>query len=106
MNIYDPIANALNLEPTITSEQLEKYAQESKSDWVKIEAWNKGKSMPEYQKKLISDSMTGRKRTIAEKKAISVGKLGKKRKPFSEEHKRKISETLKRKKIKPPVRNK
>jgi len=86
MNIYDPIANALNLPPfecDFTS--VEHYP------WKSAPAWNKGIPCSDEQKKLQSEKMKGRKRSEEARAAISRGKTGKKRKPFSEETKQKIA---------------
>jgi len=44
----------------------------------------------------ISKTMTGRTRSIEECEAISRGKTGRKRKPFTAEHRAKIGESIRR----------
>ena len=59
----------------------------------KLRAINTGKILSDETRKKMSLAQKGRKITWANK--ISEAKIGKKRKPFSEEHKRKIGEALK-----------
>jgi group I intron endonuclease len=55
-----------------------------------------GKSLSSETKKKIGDANRGKKRTEAQREAIRLSKLGKPRKPHSEESKKKISDTLKK----------
>jgi hypothetical protein len=124
MNIYDPIADALNLSPIEYRYPGNLIEGVDYFPWKHSPPPNKGKPMSEEQKQLISAAMIGRKKDyptwnkgipcseeqklIQSQKmkgrarspeacaAISKGKLGKKRKPFSEETKRKISEAAKK----------
>ena len=72
---------------------------------LKISKANKGKIISEEQRKKISESCKGRPSptkgmhwnlTEETKKKMSLAKKGKPHKPFSEEHKRKISEAAKK----------
>jgi hypothetical protein len=102
MSIYDPIAEALNLTPTHIDfndliEGVDYFP------WKQPSAWNKGIPCTKEQKLANSLKMKGRKRSISDCEAISRGKTGKKRKPFSEETKRKISEAAKRQWLENPI---
>ena len=94
MNIYDPIAIALNLPPIEFKFELVEGVDYF--PWKSTPPWNKGIPCSEEQKQIQSKKMKGRPRSDEARAAISRGKMGKKRKPFSEETKKKISEATKR----------
>ena len=56
---------------------------------------NKGRKLSDETKEKISNKMSGRKLSNETKKKMSIFRTGKKRKPLSEDHKRKISESMK-----------
>jgi hypothetical protein len=100
MNIYDPIAEALNLPPFECD-----YSSVEHYPWKCAPPWNKGIPCSEEQKLIQSQKMKGRARTPEARAAISRGKKGKKRKPFSEETKQKIAAAAKKQWAEnPPVR--
>ena len=97
MTIYDPIAEALNLIPIhIDFDDMIEGVDYIPWSRTQIPPWNKGIPCSDEHKRILSEKMKGRKRSKTACEAISRGKLGKKRKPFSEETKRKISEATKR----------
>jgi hypothetical protein len=94
MTIYDPIADALNLPPIQFDSNLVEGVDYF--PWKYTPPCNKGVPVSEEQKQRQSVKMKGRKRSAEACAAISRGKTDKKRKPFSEETKRKISEAAKK----------
>ena len=122
MNIYDPIAEALNLSPIefnydlvegvdyfpwkhsppsnkgkpMSEEQKQLISAAMIGRKMNYPVWNKGIPCSDEQKLLQSQKMKGRARSHETRAAISRGKTGKKRKPFSEDTKRKLSEAAKK----------
>lgn len=100
MNIYDPIADALNLPPFDCD-----FTSIQHTPWKSTPPWNKGIPCSEEQKLIQSQKMKGRARSPEARAAISKGKTGKKRKPFSEETKQKIAAAARKQWAEnPPVR--
>lgn len=57
--------------------------------------WNKGKKLTEEQKRKLSEAHKGKPKSEETRKNMSEARKGKSRGPFSEEHRRKLSEAAK-----------
>ena len=130
MSIYDPIAEALNLTPThvdfndlvegvdyfpwkhsppankgvpMSDEQKILISNAHKGRKKQYRIWNTGIPCPDHIKEILSKALKGKKQSAETCRLKSEKKLGKKRKPFTEETKRKMSEAAKRQWLENPI---
>ena len=77
------------------AQKKKKYYDDHPEVREKLRQLNLGKTIPDEVKKKTSATLIGIPKTEEHKKNISLGRTGIKRKPFTEEHKRKMSESRK-----------
>jgi len=99
---YEKNVNNYRLPPDVTVQEMKRIlsrgdrSPHSEETKYRISIANKGNTITDETKKKISKAMKGRKLSDEHRENISLSIRGKKRRPMSEETKKKISEAKKR----------